>query len=910
MKTRLLHPVSFAAFTLASLASVACGSDPESEENVNERRSPILNATGPIPDSMGTIVIKGSGGAICHGVLVSPSVVLTAAHCFEALQGYINVSVFGHAPTDVNLPLNCQDPNKGWGPYCYQTGGADVYFHPNALTSGVTRYGSAPLGTARFAYDLAIIRLPYIVQGHTPAFLYQPANPAANLLVNQTVVFGGSNNGSGDASGTAIIAGVLPATDGSGSELASNRSVSPSQAEHGDSGGGALFTLTAASPPSQPFAKGCAPPTPKTGDAVLVGLNQGITNDGYDVFVPAYVPGIVDWIGSYAASDQDGDGICDAVDNCTLVSNPDQANCNVLAEKSSAWQSSGAILGDACDPAPCPKPSLEETGFVASASNPVPVVTGDGLGVVTYGRAITDQVDIKPILGDGSTASGSADVRFCLCRDQAGSAISDPAICAAPPFYCTLDPLQVQQKNATEVGGGVVPTLGQTYWHLITVEKAGGGTIKPYVASLSYPGALVSARWDYEIDADYWINQKSFFSPGPASPLYGPGSGLAGALWAHDGGGVGAGVHGLPDGCFSFGDEVTDNCSMSDGFAFGVAPDAATTRENWRKLPQTRPNIDFSTCPQCGDLVAFPGEIEVDPAPFVTFDPRSYEPVVWLEHGGLTTGSISSMLAQSFFDASSRWVNASEPLATSNKPSSPRALLIQANGTGVKGILTRSSRGFEVAALSSVAEGMQARSGFAAAWSRTADALFIVGGTTKSVTGLPVAAADAWTYRPERGWSHVALDARRAPRNAQAATFSHRDGQVWILDGALPSARILRINPASGAIASNASLSLVADMNQVWLTTLADGRVVLSMTNGTQSRIALLDATPFSTDGSVRASVIWESEGKIAAAPISREAVLSVVFEKSSADGYAYVPVNVGVAAQSTSSTKAAEAVR
>jgi len=61
--------------------------------------------------------------------------------------------------------------------------------------------------------------------------------------------------------------------------------------------------------------------------------------------------------------DTDGDGICDAVDNCLVVPNPDQAdadrdgvgdlcdNCLTVANPSQS-DVDGDFIGDACDPCP------------------------------------------------------------------------------------------------------------------------------------------------------------------------------------------------------------------------------------------------------------------------------------------------------------------------------------------------------------------------------------------------------------------------------------------------------------------------------------------------------------------------------------------------------------------------------
>jgi hypothetical protein len=62
--------------------------------------------------------------------------------------------------------------------------------------------------------------------------------------------------------------------------------------------------------------------------------------------------------------DADHDGRCNSTDNCLHVANPFQQNCNEIAE----LDEGEAILGDACDPVPCPSVFLSTS---IDTSNPV-----------------------------------------------------------------------------------------------------------------------------------------------------------------------------------------------------------------------------------------------------------------------------------------------------------------------------------------------------------------------------------------------------------------------------------------------------------------------------------------------------------------------------------------------------------
>lgn len=81
-------------------------------------------------------------------------------------------------------------------------------------------------------------------------------------------------------------------------------------------------------------------------------------------------------------NDQDGDGICgdgpnrpgyEVIDNCPTISNKDQANCNEAAER----KQSAAILGDVCDPVPCPRVAQLDGFEISSSGKPYnPTVGG------------------------------------------------------------------------------------------------------------------------------------------------------------------------------------------------------------------------------------------------------------------------------------------------------------------------------------------------------------------------------------------------------------------------------------------------------------------------------------------------------------------------------------------------------
>ena len=547
-----------------------------------------------------------------------------------------------------------------------------------------------------------------------------------------------------------------------------------------------------------------------------------------------YVPAIADWINSFTHDDDDHDQTCNATDNCSIP-NPDQANCNKTAEDEPTW--GGAQLGDACDPTPCPMPSVTQTDFVTATSG-IPKA-GDGVLIFTnHGRSIRDQLDVVPILDDGSAAISSARPRFCLCRDATGAPLPDLEACLGPPFHCTLDP---KQTSYTEAGGGA-PLPNQTYWHKITLDTGFGATVP-----LSYPGAEVSRTWDYATDYQAWL-AAGWVSALAVDPKFAPGTDLGGWMWMHDGTSKGFAAHG-------------GVANPADAFA-PVAPDPRATSKHHKRIPRYKPNPWWSYCAPCGDEWRFSGEQVSNPAPFVTLDPESLHAHVWTADGGADATAALSLALRRALAGPSLFVGASEPAPVTRSHALARQLQLSSDGSTVLGAVTRGRSGFDLQPIG--ARGPTPRTGFAAAWSRTAGALFVVGGT--SATGAPL--GQAWTWRPDAGFTVAALDPALAPMNAEASVFSPHDARMWIVDRTRTGRRLIRLDPASGIVESTGQLPLGADLETAYLTTDAAGRVLLVGAIGARHRIVRLAAPRFTAGGRVTAAAHVEGTGAPLGAPV------------------------------------------
>ena len=112
------------------------------------------------------------------------------------------------------------------------------------------------------------------------------------------------------------------------------------------------------------------------------------------------------------ANDADGDGVCDGVDNCVGLSNPLQENCNAEAELATKAR----VLGDACDPVPCP-------GFRVATTTAVECSGENRCGTVTRVPkfVLVDNILVDPLGSSNLNTGGNERVvpattahRYCI----------------------------------------------------------------------------------------------------------------------------------------------------------------------------------------------------------------------------------------------------------------------------------------------------------------------------------------------------------------------------------------------------------------------------------------------------------------------------------------------------------------
>jgi hypothetical protein len=914
------------------------------QEPLGTNQAALTNPTGTAPPSSISVKFKGVHDFDivtneCRGTVVARHWVLTAKHCFQntaldstlfAASGTLGLGANGDhkfLPKDVYLPPDVFSPQDLAIPKCGTVGRTlkDAYSHQTPHANELV--GALDVALVHYASGLTnpIAKLWHPAQSSSPSGDLDPS------IAGRLVTLTGTDADESPLSSQTRIAGTF--FFHGAPVLGAAYSPDETHLEEGDSGGGLFIAGSELPKPSQAFPSMCAPQPGGVGDdLVLVGVNSfSDTNALADYFAPVYGSPIVEWIANTIAEDEDHDGVCDVGDNCVSVCNPDQRNCNKEAED--AW-GGHRHLGDACDPTPCPQPSLafhqtvQGTGTAGAPFGDGPsvsqiivrglpsiILTNVPIATGKPARRVEDFMDILPVLGPSGAVSSQVTPRFCHCRDDEGRSISDPGRCQQT-FFCKLDGKQVARQanqDITEIGFNPAqpPVEGETVWHELTLagQERGAALAITYPGSKSsqdsYAGPAIQATWDYQADDAFWVDEHHFFPAAPAATGYPAGTDLGGALWAHDRTEAGSIQHGMSCSLTAPPGQITPECNVADAFAWGIAPDPRTTvitDVHWIPAP---PIVGWDRpCLVCGDRFRFPGDELINPAPFVTFTTQTLDAILWRPGlGGMAVDPwVSSNLRLGLFDPQLRWVAASEPSGTCNVAGCSKAFALSADATRVADVLAVTEQGFkqgladdllhydseqqvvvnqsdgvipdEVARMIQM-PGPTARVGYAATWSRTAGALYVIGGRDPE-TG--VERADIWKLRQgsEPTWSSVPLDPNHVPRDVRAAVFSPADWRVWVIDRRtfvfqdhlFIDDRLLRIDPETGRVDMDLPVPVLKGYAQVWLSTVEDGRVLLSAATASSHVIALLDSGPFSPRTPVRVIGAHFGEGELVGGPI------------------------------------------
>lgn len=416
--------------------------------------------------------------------------------------------------------------------------------------------------------------------------------------------------------------------------------------------------------------------------------------------------------------DVDGDGRPNEIDNCPMIFNPDQANCNIEAER--AWNVNHPgqhvdELGDACDPVPCPE--AKKAVVTATVVKRGECDRNPYSPTLCEGREIRDRVDVNPIGAHRVEAFLSATVPIqepppsFLVRNVA----THPRFCQHNParnFDCT-DPTKLRDEQLT-----FYPTAGAEIfdpahpWHRIlrtidcpsqrfeTLECARGFGARGTPFFADYGDGSSSFGWNYKVDNDFWTdptkNPNAPIIPQGTDPgctdvnRFGAGTCLDGRMWLHADTPVGATSDRTPDGEFVglHGPELAN-------YYFDRAPDLPFVNISggfrfkfpfflWRTLPDPPPW-------RFREGVAAPIILESDS-------------LLTVFESGLradATPHISASLRAALFDTQVVWLASQEPSPYAGPAGSPIAVSISKDATSVstaaiqsEGRLTRAAHWF------------------------------------------------------------------------------------------------------------------------------------------------------------------------------------------------------------------------
>jgi hypothetical protein len=265
-------------------------------------------------------------------------------------------------------------------------------------------------------------------------------------------------------------------------------SATSSHIEHGDSGGPFLATGSALGFPA-PF---------NTSHEFLIGnASSAGTIDG----IPAglYADAFIPERGRYMEArirqlhaDGDTDGIVDAHDNCPDAPNPDQANCNAIAEGIHG----ASVLGDACDPVPCPGASMSRIRNVGSN-----FVCGSGhrlAGKFCFGRLdrnslVQNSVGSSPIPSHEAPAT-----RFVPLRGFPYSSATLFRFCEYSTDCSLPENTTRQANNRNDPEDANDPGI----WRAATLSAP--ATARSGFRSVENGVDRTIFSWDVANDAEYW----------------------------------------------------------------------------------------------------------------------------------------------------------------------------------------------------------------------------------------------------------------------------------------------------------------------------------------------------------------------------------------------------------------------
>ena len=577
-----------------------------------------------------------------------------------------------------------------------------------------------------------------------------------------------------------------------------------------------------------------------------------------------------------ANADPDNDGVCDPADNCPNVWNDTQSNCNLATEQAQISQGLPTkILGDACDPVPCPFSDADQYRQTGPANGkPACTPYNNIVGSTCTGRSIHDDIHAIPIgAGPVGQVSNSAattisvpvlqvptDARFCQSNLAAGFDCHRPAV---------MGDDQVRFD---------VPMNSSRPWHTVTLVGV-GASVAP---TLDYDG--VTSRdftWDYASDNASWTSNRIIPPPGNYSTCadtasFGPGTCLDGTFWLH--GETLVGTASLSTVGSTLVGVHPSNATQLANHYFDIRPDAAGS---WRIAP-------FGVSPLQAHVAIW--ATLPDPGP------DGSQRLIWAEDNslpvalqsgsgqvlGLQPGNVAVDLSsfvsvgvtQALANPNVVTVNAAEPSRfIGGAANLPETVLLASDATHIVDTVQfsagRLALGSEVAVAGRTVgfDPPSPRSGALAVFSRSADALFVVGGTDPT-TDQPL--HDVWVHPLDTGWTPVNVAGPQLGE-VKAATYSFLDRQLWLIDREASSRghhdlRLVSVDPLSGKVAVVTRLEDFERYDSLWTVVDTDGGILVVGSSSKTATYRVAKLRIGQDDSSV--TCLTRGTGTLAMAPI------------------------------------------
>ncbi len=230
------------------------------------------------------------------------------------------------------------------------------------------------------------------------------------------------------------------------------------------------------------------------------------------------------------ADDADHDGTRNDKDNCPYSWNPEQENCNAQAEKVRNEE----VLGDACDPVPCPSTETpHRLNAVSCVPNPPPAqdteaCTGtreqNELIVRALGPHKRDGGSFRNRINSGTASFIPTDFRFCQ---------NNPAL----GLLCDREEV-IADDQLDFFPSAEAETLSYDHpWHRVTMQSYPRGASQSWTYGSSAGYASYNTKWMYGSDLPFWLGRPTgptIWTPDDnPSCSDGDGNCLNGSFWLH-----------------------------------------------------------------------------------------------------------------------------------------------------------------------------------------------------------------------------------------------------------------------------------------------------------------------------------------------------------------------------------------